>query len=236
MAKLVVIGTPIGNLEDISFRALKWLGEVETLICEDTRVTGKLLHLYQERGWLERVPKLLAYNDFNAKQKLARVKEVILQERVTGLVSDAGMPIVSDPGYRLVRFCYDQGIEVEVIPGPSAVTMAMVMSGIGGGKFWFQGFLAKKKGKREKELMVIKQVWEVEPDFQVILFVSPHRLIKELEAIKVSLGATTRVVLLRELTKKFEERWEGKVGELLVELAGKKIKGELVLVLARATE
>ncbi len=233
MAKLVVIGTPIGNLEDISFRALKRLGEVETLICEDTRVTGKLLHLYQNKGWLERIPRLVTYNDFNARKKLAEIKEIILQEKLTGLVSDAGMPLVSDPGYRLVRFCYDQSIEVEVVPGPSAVTMAMVMAGIGGNKFWFQGFLAKKAGKRKKELETIKQVWEVEPSLQVILFVSPYRLIKVLETVRESLGEDTKVVLLRELTKKFEERRENTVKNLLAELKTKKIKGELVLVLSQ---
>ncbi len=231
MTKLIVVGTPIGNLEDISWRALKALDEVETLICEDTRVTGKLLQAYRDRGWLKNKPKLIAYNDFNARQKLDKLKEVIKREEVTGLVSDAGMPLISDPGYRIVHFCYQEGIEVEVIPGPSAVIEAVVLANLGGDKFMFYGFLPKKSGKLRQSLEKIKAIWEIEPDVKMVLFVSPHRIKKDLEVMIEVLGPKKRGVLLREMTKKFEERVEMDLDSLKKWLDSKKIKGELVLVL-----
>ncbi len=230
MAKLVVIPTPIGNLDDISQRAIRALDRVESLICEDTRVTGKLLQAYRERGWLENKPRLITYNDFNARKKLEEVKQIIKSETEVGLVSDAGMPVISDPGYRLIRFCYDEGIEVEVLPGASAVTMAMVMSALGGEEFLFLGFLPKKKGKEEKVLEKIKQTKELFEKLQVIVFVSPHRLSKDLELMERVLGGETKIVLLRELTKKFEERIETTVGELREMSEKRKLKGEMVLV------
>ncbi len=230
MAKLVVIPTPIGNLDDISQRAIRALDRVESLICEDTRVTGKLLQAYRERGWLKNKPHLITYNDFNARKKLEEIKQIIKSETEVGLVSDAGMPVISDPGYRLIRFCYDEGIEVEVLPGASAVTMAMVMSALGGEEFLFLGFLPKKKGKEEKVLEKIKQTKELFEKLQVIVFVSPHRLSKDLELMERVLGEKTKVVLLRELTKKFEERIETTVEELKMMSLKRKFKGEMVLV------
>ena len=226
----MVIPTPIGNLDDISQRAIRALDRVESLICEDTRVTGKLLQAYRERGWLENKPRLITYNDFNARKKLEEVKQIIKSETEVGLVSDAGMPVISDPGYRLVRFCYDAGIEVEVLPGASAVTMAMVMSALGGEEFLFLGFLPKKKGKEEKVLEKIKQTKELFEKLQIIVFVSPYRLSKDLELMERVLGGKTKVVLLRELTKKFEERIETTVRELREMSEKRKLKGEMVLV------
>ncbi len=224
MAKLVVIGTPIGNLEDISFRALKRLDEVETLICED----------YRQRGWLKNKPKLVAYNDYNAKLKLERVRALIREESLTGLVSDAGMPLISDPGYRLIRFCYDEEIEVEIVPGPSAVIEAVVASGFGGDRFMFNGFLPKKPGKLRKHLERLKSIWEIDQELRLVIFISPHRLERELMIMKDVFGGQTLAVLLREMTKKFEERLESNLTNLVDLVKGKKIKGEMVLILRQA--
>ncbi len=219
---LYLVGTPIGNLGDLSDRMRSTLAGVAAVLCEDTRHTRILL----DRAGL-RTP-MVSCHKFN---EAARVAEAVARMRngaALALVSDAGMPAVSDPGSRLVAACHAAGIPVRVVPGPSSVTCAIALCGFGGAGFRFEGFLPPKSGARAKRLEAA-----LAGDVPVVLFESPFRLIKLLEAV-AALAPERQVMVGRELTKKFEEARVGTAGVLLEHYRPRSIKGEIVVVLAPA--
>lgn len=231
--KLFVVGTPIGNLDDVTYRAVDVFASVDIVVCEDTRVTSRFVNSLSEKHGFVPSIKYISYNDFNAKQQWEYIVGMVESGEKIVLVSDAGMPTLSDPGYRVIRGCYDRKLDVEIIPGVSSITTALTFSGLGGENFIFVGFLPKKIGKRTKEIMRIKRAFGLFDDLRIVLFVTPHRLIKDLESIVEVLGGDYRAVLMREMTKKFEERIEGSVSELRDLASEKKLRGEMVLVISK---
>jgi 16S rRNA (cytidine1402-2'-O)-methyltransferase len=219
MGKLYVVGTPIGNLKDITFRAIEVLQSVNFIACEDTRRTSILLNHYKIEG-----KKLLSYYEPKESVQVPKIIKLLEKEDVA-LVTDAGMPSISDPGYKLIRACIEKGIPVEVIPGPSAVITALVGSGLPTDRFTFVGFLPKKGlNNFLKELKAYK-------DSTIIAFESPNRVLKSLEAIKETYGDNTTVCIARELTKLHEEYIRGRAVEVLEELSKREeIKGEIVIL------
>lgn len=229
---LYVIGTPIGNLGDITLRAIETLGKIEVLFCEDSRVTSKLINHLITKGLITNKPRYVPYNEFNEDRIFAQIVEMVSQGKEVGLVSDAGMPAISDPGYRAIRGCIDVGLSVQVIPGPTALTTALPFSGIGGEMALYLGFLPKTSGKAMRMLNAAKTMMDEVSSTRTVLYVSPHRLLKDLAHIYEVMG-DIHCVLLRELTKQFEERIEGSVLELTEKYTKNKVKGELVLVLVK---
>jgi 16S rRNA (cytidine1402-2'-O)-methyltransferase len=219
MGKLYVVGTPIGNLKDITFRAIEVLQSVNFIACEDTRRTSILLNHYKIEG-----KKLLSYYEPKESVQVPKIIKLLEKEDVA-LVTDAGTPSISDPGYKLIRACIEKGIPVEVIPGPSAVITALVGSGLPTDRFTFVGFLPKKGlNNFLEELKAYK-------DSTIIAFESPNRVLKSLEAIKETYGDNTTVCVARELTKLHEEYIRGRVVEVLEELNKRgEIKGEIVIL------
>ena len=218
--RLYLVSTPIGNLEDITLRAIKVLRRVDLIAAEDTRRAHRLLARYRIKG------PLTSFFEHNEPTK----KEVLIKRLVGGhniaLISDAGTPGVSDPGFRLIQRAIEEGIEVIPIPGPSAHVAALVVSGLPTDSFHFFGFLPPKGAKRQKRLEEIKELRGT-----IILYESPHRLIRTLQDIKDYCG-DRQVVVARELTKLYEEVIRGPISEVLEGLEGRKIKGEITLVMA----
>jgi 16S rRNA (cytidine1402-2'-O)-methyltransferase len=210
---LTVIPTPIGNLEDITLRALRHLREADLVACEDTRRTGRLLANYE----IEK--DLLAYHEHNEERLAPELAERAKTE-IVALVTDAGTPLVSDPGYRLVRACIEAGVEVEALPGPSALTTALVASGLPADTVVFTGF-PPRKGRERKELL---ERVATEPS-TFVLFESPHRLGKTLR----DLPSGIPVAVCRELTKLYEEVFRGTAEQAARHFSGS-VKGEIVLV------
>ena len=210
---LVIVPTPIGNLEDITLRALRTLREADLVACEDTRRTGQLLAHYEIKK------PLLAYHEHNEDRLALELAERARTEKVA-LVSDAGTPLVSDPGYRLLRTCIEAGVEVEALPGPSAVMTALVVSGLPADEVVFLGFLPRK-GRERKELL---ERISGEPS-TFVLFESPHRLVRTLG----ELPAEAPIAVSRELTKLHEEVFRGTAGEAALHFAHG-VRGEIVLV------
>lgn len=210
---MTVIPTPIGNLEDITLRALRYLREADLIACEDTRRTGRFLSHYDIKR------DLVSYHEHNEERLASELSERARVERVA-LVTDAGMPLVSDPGYRLVRTCIEAGVEVEVLPGPSALTTALVASGLPADTFVFLGF-PPRKGRERAELF--ERIRSESSTF--VLFESPHRLAKTLG----DLPADTLVAVCRELTKLHEEVFRGTAAEAAEHFIGT-VKGEVALV------
>jgi 16S rRNA (cytidine1402-2'-O)-methyltransferase len=220
MAKLYVVPTPIGNLEDITLRAINVLKEVDFILAEDTRTTSHLLrHLGIEKP-------MHSHHKFNEHATVARVAESIASGRNVALVSDAGTPGISDPGFLLVRKCVEEGIDVETLPGATALIPAVVQSGFPCDKFSFEGFLPQKKG-RQKRLQQLSG----EPR-SIVFYESPYRVVKCLEQLAEVFGAERRVAVSRELTKKFEETVRGTLSEVIAHFKAKPPKGEFVIVLA----
>ena len=218
MGKLFVIPTPIGNLKDITLRALEVLREVNYIACEDTRRTKILLNHYEIKG-----KKLISYYEPKEEKQIPRILKILEKEDVA-LVSDAGTPAVSDPGYRLIRRCIEEGVEVEVLPGPSAVITALVGSGMPTDRFMFLGFPPKKGTKGFFEELKACE------DTTFVLFESPKRILKTLSLMGEVFG-DVEVCVARELTKIHEEYLRGTLSEVLGELEGRKsIKGEVVLI------
>lgn len=217
---LYLVATPIGNLEDISQRALKILRAADVILAEDTRHTGVLLKHFD----IPHKPMLSYYDQVESE----KVQNVILlaQEQSVVLVSDAGTPLISDPGYKLVREAISQGIKVEAIPGPSAALTALVLSGLPPDKFVFLGFPPEKRSHQEKLFRDILEMGKINP-FTYILYVSPYKLMTTLEIVEKELG-NIDIVLASELTKIFEKVWRGKVSEAKVLFS--KPKGEWVLL------
>lgn len=221
---LHIVGTPIGNLADLSDRARETLANVDIVAAEDTRRTGRLLrHL----GITARMVSLF---DANEPQRTDLLVRELRGDKDVALVSDAGMPIVSDPGFRLVRRCADEGIEIRVVPGPSAVTAALVVSGLPANRFVFEGFLPRKAGERLERLHALAS----EPR-TMVLFESPVRLAALLRDVRSELG-DRRIAVARELTKLHEDVVRGTVSQILAAVEDTTTRGEVVVVVEGAAE
>ncbi len=216
--RLFVVGTPIGNLEDITFRAVKVLREVHVVACEDTR---RARILFQHYGI---DTPTISYNEHNEHRRIPELIERLRNGEDIALLSDAGMPTISDPGYRLVHAVREAGMEVVSVPGPSAVTAALSVSGLPTDRFIFEGFLPRKKGKREKKLLEIRD--EVRT---VVIFESVHRIERTLQEMLEVLGPDRKIAVCRELTKMFEEVLYGRIEDVLRDFRVK--KGEFVVVI-----
>ena len=220
---LYIISTPIGNREDITLRALRLLREVDLIAAEDTRHTGLLLkHFGIETS-------LISYFEGNELKKRDLILSRLKQGDSVGLVSDAGTPGISDPGFRLIRLAVENRIPVVPIPGPSAVITALSVSGLPTDAFFFKGFLPHKSKKRRELLENLEDVRET-----IIFYESPHRIAETLKDILDILG-DREIVLARELTKLYEEVLRGKVSEIQNQVAGRRIKGEITLILSGKT-
>ena len=217
--KLFVVPTPVGNLEDLTLRAIRVLKECDFILCEDTRVSVRLLR------HLEFSKQLVAFHQHNEHQKLDHIIERIQQSQSVALISDAGTPGISDPGFLLVRACIQNNIPVECLPGPTAFVPALVNSGLPTDKFIFEGFLPQKKG-RETQLKRI-----AENPFTSVLYESPHRMVKCLEQLIKFCGEDRQCSVSREISKKFEETRRGTLVELLAHFSTHEPKGEFVIVL-----
>ena len=220
MAKLYIVPTPIGNLDDITLRAVNVLREVDFILAEDTRTTSFLLrHLGIEK-------KLHSHHKFNEHAAVKMVAGSIAAGRNAALVSDAGTPGISDPGFLLVRTCVEAGIEVETLPGATALVPALVQSGFPCDRFCFEGFLPQKKG-RAKQLQSL-----ADEERTMVFYESPYRVVKTLEQLAVLFGPERPVSVSRELTKKFEETVRGRLDEVAAHFREHEPKGEFVIVLA----
>jgi len=223
LMSLYIISTPIGNMEDITDRAKKMLSQVDVILAEKT---SKVDHLFSKLG-IER-PRITSYNEQNKYQKINQVINWLGENKDVGLVSEAGTPLVSDPGYELVRVVIKNNFEVKPVPGPSALIAALTVSGFPPTRFSFLGFLSKNKSKKKKifrKLLVNKKLIPT-----IVFYESPQRVIKTLKLVKKVVGDVS-VVVCRELTKKFEEKIRGNVSEVIGELERrKKVKGEITVV------
>ena len=220
MSKLYIVPTPIGNLDDITLRAIKVLKEADYILAEDTRTSAFLMkHLGIEKP-------LRSHHKFNEHATAQFFTETVAAGQNVALVSDAGTPGISDPGFLLVRTCVEQGIEVETLPGATALIPALVNSGFPCDRFCFEGFLPQKKG-RTKHLERCR-----EEERTMIFYESPYRVVKCLEQFAEFFGAERPISVSRELTKKFEETVRGTIGEVLAHFREHEPKGEFVLVVA----
>tara|TARA_B100001750_G_C15255310_1_gene469900 strand:+ start:43 stop:729 length:687 start_codon:yes stop_codon:yes gene_type:complete len=218
---LYIVSTPIGNLGDVTFRSLEILKDVDCIACEDTRVTKKLLNHYNIKS------KLIIYNDINECKVMDNIVKLIVNGKNIALVSDAGTPCISDPGYRLVNNCYKNNIEVLSVPGPSSVVSALSISGLPTDSFYFSGFLPRKKGRSTK-FEVLSEISST-----IIIFESPYRILKTLKDIYKFMG--NRVIsLCKEITKIHENVYYGYVEEIIDDLEkNTNIKGEFVILIAK---
>ena len=222
--RLVVVPTPIGNHEDITLRALNVLKEADFVLCEDTRTTKNLLRHFE----LEKT--CYAYHIHNEHQQLDHIIRQIQQAELVALASDAGTPCISDPGYLLVRECVRQGIEVECLPGATALIPALVNSALPASSFKFYGFIPHKKGKET----CLKQMAAAQETS--IFYESPYRLVKTLEMMMPFFGEDRQVCVCRELTKIHEENFRGTLQEALQHFSAKEVKGEIVVVVEPAPD
>ncbi|MCD6220328.1 16S rRNA (cytidine(1402)-2'-O)-methyltransferase [Candidatus Calescamantes bacterium] len=224
---LYLVSTPIGNLKDITFRALEVLRESDLILAEDTRTTRKLLTHYQIKG-----KRLLSFYSYNAKSRIPQIIHYLKEGKNLALVSEAGTPGISDPGYILVKRAIEEGIDVKPIPGASAFLSALIISGLPTQEFHFGGFLPSTGKMRRRKLKKIKDCHAT-----LVFYVSPHRIEKSLQDIKKILG-NRRMALVREVTKVFEEIIRGKIDEILevLEKNPEKKKGEMVLVISEESD
>jgi 16S rRNA (cytidine1402-2'-O)-methyltransferase len=220
MAKLVLVPTPIGNLEDITLRALRVLKEADLILAEDTRTSSVLLRHYEISS------KMSAFHQHNEHRVLERVISQIQLLETVALITDAGTPGISDPGFLLVRECIKNGIEVECLPGPAALIPALINSGFPCERFLFEGFLPAKKGRQTK----FKEM--AATDVTIVFYESPHRLVRTLEELIPHLGPDRMVAVSRELTKIHEENVRLPLSEMLEYFKAKVVKGELVVVIS----
>ena len=225
---LYVVGTPIGNLEDISLRALRILGEVDFILCEDTRVTKKLLDNYNIST------TLISYHQHSDAKKMSQILKMLREGKKLALVTDAGTPGISDPGGKLVQKMIEEfgdKIKIESVPGPSAVTAALSISGLPTDKFVFMGFPPHKKGRKTFIQKVLENEWPV------VVYESKHRIIKFLDQLKDSSGDKnlTSVVVCRELTKMFETVYRGDINKTIEKIKNSKNdqKGEFVVIVGK---
>ena len=218
MPRLLIIPTPIGNLDDITYRSIDYLNKADLILCEDTRRTIKLLN------HLEIKKPLRSYHKFNEHDLVQNIVERILSGEKIALVSDAGTPGISDPGYLIVSKCIENDIEVECLPGPTALIPALVVSGLPSERFTFEGFLPIKKGRKTRleELSSEKRT--------MIFYESPHKLIKTLTDFLKTFGPERQVSVTKEISKVFESTVRGNLKEVLNQISDIKVKGEFVIV------
>ncbi|MFL3001329.1 MAG: 16S rRNA (cytidine(1402)-2'-O)-methyltransferase [Cytophagales bacterium] len=216
---LNIVPTPIGNLDDITFRAIETLKNSDYILCEDTRVSKKLLLKYNID-----VP-LVSFHSFNEHKTVGKHINQILSGKQISLISDAGTPSISDPGFLIVRESIKNGIEINCLPGPTALIPALVNSGLSSERFVFEGFLPSKKG-RSKRLKNIE-----EETRSIVVYESPKRLLRLLRELKEILGEGRRVSISREISKVFQENLRGTIAEIISQLDDKKIKGEIVVII-----
>jgi len=217
---LYLVPTPIGNLTDITYRAVAILKQVDLILAEDTRTSGILLKKYEIRN------KLKSFHIHNEHKVVSSIIEKLLTGMEIALISDAGTPGISDPGYLLVREALNNNINIEVLPGPTAFVPALVKSGFATDRFVFEGFLPVKKGRNSRILELAKE------HRTIILYESPHRLLKTLEQLKETFGSDRQISLSRELTKIHEETINGTIVEVMEYFSAKGVKGEIVIVIA----
>ncbi|MBZ9578464.1 16S rRNA (cytidine(1402)-2'-O)-methyltransferase [Patescibacteria group bacterium] len=219
---LYIVATPIGNLEDLSSRALRILKEVDLILCEDTRVTKKLLNYYNTKT------KTLSYHQHSRLKKINYILDLLKKGKNLALVSDAGTPGISDPGNKLISAAMKQcnNLTIVPIPGPSAVTCVASISGFPMNKFLFLGFPPTKRKRKN----FFKKV--LESEYPVIFYESPYRILKTLNELR-SMNYGLRMVVARELTKKFETIYRGKINEVIKKIKKEKIKGEFVVIVGR---
>lgn len=216
--KLYIVPTPVGNLEDITLRAIRVLKEVDLILAEDTRKSGILLkHLSINK-------KMLSYHMHNEHKTFESIAEKIAAGETIALISDAGTPCISDPGFLLIRECIAKGIAVECLPGATAFVPAIVNSGLPSDNFCFEGFLPQKKGRQTKLMQLATE------ERTMVFYESPHRLVKALEQFSEHFGKDRIASVSRELTKMFEENKRGTVTELATYFGSKTVKGEIVIV------
>lgn len=216
---LYIVGTPIGNLEDITFRAIRILKEVDYIFAEDTRVTRKLLDHYEIKNTVYR------YDEHTKQHQVENIVKLLKEDKNIALVTDAGTPCISDPGYEVVDAAHNENIKVVAIPGASALTSSASIAGINMRRFIFEGFLPKKKGRQT----LLKKLAE-EKDRGIIIYESPFRIEKTLRDIETFMG-TKEVVIVREITKIYEEVLRGNTKDLVERLEKNPIKGEIVLII-----
>lgn len=220
MSKLYIVPTPIGNLEDMTFRAIRVLKEADLILAEDTRTSAKLMKHF-EIG-----TQMMSHHMHNEHQTVEMLVQKIQSGQTIALVSDAGTPAISDPGFLLTRACVENGIEVECLPGATAFVPALVNSGLPNDKFVFEGFLPDKKGRQTRFLTLAEETRTM------ILYVSPHKLVKTLVEFKEYFGADRQVSVSRELSKLHEETVRGTVEEVHAHFDKKAPKGEIVVIVA----
>ncbi|MCC6384125.1 MAG: 16S rRNA (cytidine(1402)-2'-O)-methyltransferase [Bacteroidia bacterium] len=218
MSKLFIIPTPIGNLEDITFRAIRILQEADVLLAEDTRTSSILL---RHHG-IEK--KMFSHHAFNEHHTLPRLIEILEKGQTIALISDAGTPGISDPGFLIVRECIKNKIEVECLPGATALIPALIQSGFPGEKFCFEGFLPVKKGRQTALKKLAKE------ERTMIFYESPHRILKTLNDFVLTFGEERQISVSRELSKKFEETIRGSLAEVAAHFKNHPPKGEFVIV------
>ena len=216
---LYIVGTPIGNLEDMTFRAIRTLKEVNYIFAEDTRVSKKLLMHYEIENTIYR------YDEYTKQHQIPNIINLLKEGKDVALVTDAGTPCISDPGYELVDEAHKEGIKVIAIPGASALTSAISISGVNTRRFTFEGFLPKKKGRQT----LFKELVE-EKERAIIIYESPFRIVKTLKDVENFMGIR-EVVIIREITKIYEQVLRGNTKDLIEKLEKNPIKGEIVLII-----
>lgn len=224
MAKLFIVPTPIGNLEDITLRAIKVLKSVDLILAEDTRTSIKLLQHYEIKTPMQ------SYHMHNEHGQLQKYITMLQDGKTIALVSDAGTPAISDPGFLLTRACVENQIDIECLPGATAFVPALVMSGFPNEKFAFEGFLPDKKGRQTRFLQLQNE------HRTMIFYVSPHKILKTLKDFCIYFGEDRLVSVSREISKLYEETIRGKCIEVLKKLEEKPPKGEIVVVVNRKDE
>ena len=224
MGKLTIVPTPVGNLEDMTYRAVRVLREADLILAEDTRTTLVLLRHYDIQN------RLQSHHAFNEHRTAAQLVERMQAGEHIALVSDAGTPAISDPGFLLVRACVAEGVEVECLPGATAFVPALVVSGLPTDRFCFEGFLPPKKG-RQTRLEALRQERRT-----LILYESPHRLLKTLTQLAEVLGPERRASVSREISKRFEETVRGQLDEIIPHFTMNDPRGEFVIVVAGAED
>ena len=219
--KLFICATPIGNLDDVTLRLLKTLEEVDLIVAEDTRTIRKILTKYDIK---KPADMIISYQDHSDEKKEDYITGKLLEGCSAALVSESGLPVIQDPGYRMVKKCIEDGIEITVIPGPNAALSALVMSGIAPDNFVFLGFLPKKSSKRKEKIIEISYL-----PFTMIFYESPRRIGKLMEELIEGIG-DRQACLVRELTKVHEEVIRGSISDIIGKTGDRKLKGEIVLV------
>lgn len=222
MAKLYIVPTPVGNLEDMTFRAVRILKEADLILAEDTRTSSVLLKHYEIRNWVQ------SHHKFNEHRTVKEIVERVIAGENIALISDAGTPGISDPGFLLVRECIRQGAEVECLPGATAFVPALVVSGLPTDRFCFEGFLPPKKGRQTRLRALAAE------ERSIVLYESPYRILKTLTQLAEFFGKERRASLSRELSKRFEETCRGTIEELISYFSVNEPKGEFVIIVSGA--